>query len=126
MPVEVLMREEVEKIVEERFKKLLSETEIWKKIVELESWIEKLRNDVAKLSIKGPVVAQPDATTAAVTKDLAERADLLEIRTTLDSVTLKPKAYLGGEDFRAVREIVRKHGGFWSPQRRMFIVRKSG
>ena len=40
MPIEVLTREEIEKVVEEKLKKLLLETEISKKIAELESSTE--------------------------------------------------------------------------------------
>lgn len=126
MPIEVLMREEIEKLVEEKLKKLLAEAEIWKKVAELESSIAKLKDDIAKISIKEATVAEPEPVTAALTRDLAERAELLQIITTLDSVTLKPKGYLGARDFRAVTEIVRKHGGSWSTQRRMFVVRKRG
>jgi len=125
MPIEVLMKEEIEKLVEEKLKKLLAEAEIWK-IAELESSIVKLKDDIAKISIKEATVAEPEPVTAALTRDLAERAELLQIITTLDSVTLKPKGYLGARDFRAVTEIVRKHGGSWSTQRRMFVVRKRG
>jgi len=126
MPIEVLTREELEKLVEEKLRKLLSEMEISKKIAELESSIAKLKDDIAKLSVKEAVVAEPQPVAAALTRDLAERADLLEIRATMDSVTLKPKGYLGAQDFRAVSEIVRKHGGSWSSARRMFVVRKRG
>ena len=52
--------------------------------------------------------------------------DLLQIGITSGSVTLKPKRYLGAQDFRAVSEIVRKYGGSWSSERGMFIVRKRG
>ena len=124
MPIEVLTREEIEKIVEEKFKKLLLETEISKKIAELESSTAKLREAIAKLSIKEAAVAEPEPVAPSLTRDLAERVDLLEIRTTLDSVTLKPKGYLGAQDFRAVTDVVRKHGGLWSSERRMFIIRK--
>lgn len=126
MPIEILTREELEKLVEEKLRKLLSEMEIWKKIAEVKSSIAKLSDEIAKLSVKEAVVAEPEPITAALTRELAQRADLLEIRATIDSVTLKPKGYLGAQDFRAVSEIVRKHGGFWSPDRRMFIVRKRG
>jgi len=126
MPIEVLTREELEKLVEEKLRKLLSEMEISKKIAELESSTAKLRDDIAKLSVKEAVVAEPQPVAAALTRDLAQRADLLEIRATMDSVTLRPKGYLGAQDFRAVSEIVKKHGGSWSSDRRMFIVRKRG
>jgi len=123
MPIEILTREELEKLVEEKLKKLLSEMEISKKIAELELSTAKLSDEIAKLSVKEALLPEPVAT--SLTRDLAQRADLLEIRSAVDSVTLKPKGYLGAQDFRAVSEIVRKHGGFWSSDRRMFIVRKS-
>jgi hypothetical protein len=126
MPIEVLTREEIEKIVEEKLKKLLLEMEVSKKIVELESSTAKLRDAVAKLTIKEAAVAKPEPLAAALTGDLAQLEDLLQIGITSGSVTLKPKAYLGAQDFRAVSEIVRKYGGSWSSERRMFIVRKRG
>jgi hypothetical protein len=126
MPVEVLTREEVEKIIEEKLKKLLLEMEISKKIVELESSTAKLRDDIAKLTIKEGAVAKHEPVAAALTRDLAEQADLLQIEITLGAVTLKPKRYLGARDFRAVSDIVRKYGGSWSSERRMFVVRKRG
>jgi len=126
MPIEVLTREELEKLVEEKLKKLLSEMDISKKIAELELSTVKLRDDIARLSVKEAQLHEPEPLAAAVTRDLVQRADLLEIRATVDSLTLKPKGYLGAQDFRAVSEIVKKHGGFWSPDRRMFIVRKCG
>jgi hypothetical protein len=126
MPIEVLTREEIEKIVEDKLKKILLETGISGKIAELESSTAKLTDAIAKLSIKEGAVAEPESVAQALTRDLAERADLLQVRTTLDSVTLKPKAYLGAQDFRAVSEIVRRYGGVWSSERRMFVVRKRG
>jgi hypothetical protein len=89
-PIEILTRDEVEKLVEEKLKKLLSEIEISKKITELEFSIAKLRDDIGKLSIKEAVVAEPEPVAAALTRGLAQRMDLLEIRTTLDSVTTLP------------------------------------
>ena len=126
MPIEVLTREEIEKIVEEKFKKLLLETEISRKIAELESSTAKLRDAIAKPSAKEAAVAEREPVAAALTRDLAQLEDLLEIGITSGSVTLKPKGYLGAQDFRAVSDIVRKHGGLWSSERRMFIVRKRG
>jgi hypothetical protein len=126
LPIEVLTREEIERLVEEKLKKLLSEGEICKKITELESSTAKLRDEIARLSIKESAAAGPEPVEAVLGRELAERADLLQIRTTSDSVTLKPKGYLGPQDFRAVSEIVKKHGGSWSSERRMFIVRKRG
>lgn len=124
MPIEVLTREEIEKIVEEKLKKLLLEIKVSKKIMELGSSTAKLKDDIAKLSIKE--AAQPEPLAAARTSDLAQLENLLQIGITSSSVTLKPKAYLGAQDFRAVSEIVRKYGGSWSSERRIFIVRKRG
>jgi len=124
MPVEVLTREEIEKIIEEKLRKLPSEMEIWKEITEFKSSILKLKDDIAKLSVKEPEVARVQPLSATLMNELGERVDLLDVRNTSDSVTLKPKRYLGTQDFSAVREMVRRHGGFWSSQRRMFIVRK--
>jgi hypothetical protein len=123
MPVEVPTREDIEKIVEEKLKKLLSEMQIAKKITELESSTAKLRDDIAKLSIK-QTLPQPGPLTAALARELDTLVDLLQVQATSDSVTLKPKAHLPQQDFNAVKEIVRKHGGFWSPERRTFIIRK--
>jgi len=85
---------------------------IWKKIAEFESSISRLRDDITKLSVKEHEIGQAEPPAAALTKELGERVDLVEVRTTTDSVTLKQKRYLGTEDFRAVSEVVRKHGGF--------------
>jgi hypothetical protein len=122
MPVEVLTREEVEKMVEEKLRKLLLEMEISKKIAELEASSAKLKEDMAKLSIREAPVAKPEPVVAALTRDLAERADLLQIGITAGAVTLKPKRFLAAQDFRAVSDIVKKYGGSWSSQRRMFVV----
>ena len=43
MPIEVLTREDVEKIVEEKLKKMLLEMEISKRLAQLESATTKLR-----------------------------------------------------------------------------------
>ena len=125
MPVEVLSKEEIERLVEEKLKKLLSDTEISKKIAELESSTAKLKDDLARLSVK-EAAAEPEPVAAALTKDLAQRADLLQLEIRGGSVTLKPKRYLAQQDFRAIAETVRKYGGSWSTQSRAFIIRKRG
>jgi hypothetical protein len=79
---------------------------------------------MARLSIKKPGVAETEALKAALIGELAQRAELLQIMTVFDAVTLKPKGYLGPQDFRAVSEVVRKHGGSWSSEKRVFVVRK--
>jgi hypothetical protein len=87
MPVEVLTREEIEKIVEEKLKKLLSEMGISKKMAELESSTTKLKNDIARLSVKEAALPQPESVAAALTRDLAQLEDLLQIGITSSSVT---------------------------------------
>lgn len=121
VPIEVPTREEIEKIVEEKLKKILSDLQIMKKITELESSTTKLTEDL-KLSAGHAQIPITDALTAALTKDLAGLADLLEIQGASDSVTLKPKGRLRDQDFRTVKEVVGEHGGFWSSQRRAFLV----
>jgi hypothetical protein len=90
--------------------------------IELELSTAKLRDDIVRLSVKEALVAESEPVAAALTRDLAQRADLLQIETTPDSV--KPKGYLGAQDFRGISQIVRKYGAFWSTERRIFIVRK--
>ena len=122
MPIEVPTREEIEKIVEEKLKKILSDLQIMKKIAELESSTVKLTEGLNKLSTKGAQMLPTDPLTAALTKDLGTLSDFLQIEGLPDSVTLKPKARLRDQEFRTVRETVIEHGGFWSSQKRMFIV----
>ena len=123
MPVEILTREEIEKIVEDKLKKLLSEMRIQEKIAELKSSTSKLTEDVSRLATRE---ARPSAhpLVTALAKDLGPLADMLEIQDTKDSVTLRPKARLRELDFGTVKETVSQHGGSWSSQRRMFIVPK--
>ena len=123
MPIEVLTRDEVEKIIEEKVKKLLAEMQISKKIADLEASNAKLVDNVNKvlLTREGRIAEAPPLATA-IARDLGLLADQLQIQTTSDSVTLKPKTRLRDQDFRTVRQIVSEHGGFWSSQRRMFIV----
>ena len=122
MPIEVLTREEIEKIVEEKLKKVLSDLQIMKRITELESSTAKLTEALKRASTGQAQMPTPDPLTAALTKNLGRLADLLLIQGARDSVTLMPKARLRDHDFRAVKETVSEHGGYWSSQRRMFIV----
>jgi len=122
VPIEVPTREEIEKIVEEKLMKVLSDLQIMKKITELESLTAKLTEDLKKLSTGQVQVPATDPLTAALTKNLSRLADLLQIQGASDFVTLKPKARLRDQDFRTVKETVSEHGGYWSSQRRMFIV----
>jgi hypothetical protein len=122
VPVEVPTREEIEKMVEEKLKKVLSELQMINRIAALESSTTKLAEELRKISTREAQVPVTDPLTASLTKDLAGLAGLLQIQGTPDSVTLRPKARLRDQDFRTVRETVTDHGGFWSSQRRMFIV----
>ena len=121
MPIEVPTAEETEKTVETKVKKILSDLQIMKKIAELESTTAKLVEDLNKLSTRGSQ-RPSDPLTAALTRDLGRLADLLQIEGTQDSVTVKPRARLGDQDFKMVRETIIEHGGFWSSQQRTFIV----
>jgi len=114
MPVEVLTKEDMEKIVEE----------LKKKIVELESSIVDLRNRVSNVPIVEPKVADMELVAQALLKELGERSNLLEISVGKDFVTLRTKRYLDMEDFRVVTDVVKKHNGFWSSEKRSFIIRK--
>jgi len=122
VPIEVLTREEIERIVEEKLKKVLSDLQIIKKIADLESSTSKLTEDLKKFSTGQVQMPATDPLTAALRKNLSGLADLLQIQGAPDSVTLKPKARLRERDFRTVKEMVSEHGGYWSSQRRMFIV----
>jgi hypothetical protein len=122
VPIEVPTSEEIEKVVEEKLKKVLSDLQIMKKIAELESSTAKLAEDLNKLLVREVQRSATDPLTTALTKNLARLADLLQIQATPDSVTLKPKTRLRDQDFRTVKETIIEHGGFWSSQRRMFIV----
>jgi ATP-dependent Clp protease ATP-binding subunit ClpA len=125
LPIEVLTREEIEKIVEEKLKKLLSEMRIAEKIAELKVSTSKLAEDVSRLATREAPVPSARPLVTALAKDLGPLADMLEIQDTKDSVTLRPKARLREQDFRTVRETVSQHGGLWSYQTRMFIVPKN-
>ena len=124
MPIEVLTREEIEKIVEDKLKKLLSDMRIAEKIAELNSSISRLTEDVSRLATREARVPNAHPWVTALAKDLGPLADMFEIQETKDSVTLRPKARLPQKDFIAVRETVSQHGGFWSSERRMFILTK--
>jgi uncharacterized membrane protein YccC len=123
LPIEVLTRDEVEKTVEERLKKLLADMQISKKIADLEASNAKLIDAINKLLSAGEGrTPEGSPLASALTRDLGLLVDQLQIQTTADSVTLKPKTRLRDQDFRTVRETVGEHGGFWSSQKRMFIV----
>jgi hypothetical protein len=123
--MEVLTREEIEKIVEDKLKKLLADMRIQERIAELKFSTSKLTDDVSRLATRVAQVPAAHPLVTALAKDLGPLADMLEIQDTKDSVTLRPKARLREQDFRNVRETVSQHGGSWSSQRRMFIVPKN-
>jgi len=122
VPVEVLTSEELEKVVEEKLKKTLSDLQIMKRITELEASTAKLAASLNQLSTKEAKRSATDPLAAALTKDLAVLTGLVEIQGTADSVTVRLKTRLRDEDFRTVKETIIEHGGFWSSQRRVFIV----
>jgi len=122
VPIEVLAKEKIEKLIEEKLKRILSDLQIVKKITELEASATKLTLDLKKLSAREGSTPALDLLTEALTKDLAGLGTLLLIQGEPDSVTLRTKTRLRDQDFRIVREIVSEHGGYWSLQKRMFIV----
>lgn len=134
MPLEILTREEIERVIEEKFKKLMAErpptllegVELKKKVAGLESSIVELKDKISSLSMSltgsKPMVTAPLIGT--LKEELGERMGLLEIRIEGNLVILKPKRYLGSQNFRSVIEAVRKYGGNWTPERRAFIIRK--
>ena len=124
MPIEVLTREEIEKIVEDKLKKLFSDMQIAERIAELKSSISKLTEDMSRLATREVPVTSTNPWVTALTKDLGPLADLFEIQDTKDFMTLRPKARLRQQDFITVKETVGQHGGYWSSQRRMFILPK--
>ena len=124
MPIEVLTREEIEKIVEDKLKKLLSDMRTQEKIAALNSSISKLTEDVGRLATRRVPVPTAHPWVTALATDLGPLADMFEIQETKDSVTLRPKARLPQQDFITVRETVSQHGGFWSSQRKRFILPK--
>ena len=130
LPVEVLTSEEIEKIVEEKIRKRSAEmqqpdTEIKAEIAILRAQIAELTGRVNELSAsplsKAPV---PPTFEDALRSELGGLAELLEIRSQPNQVTLRPRKYLGTQDFRSVSDAVRRHGGFWSSMNRAFIIRR--
>jgi len=134
LPVEVLTREEIERIVEEKIKKLVAETppplppeaEIKVEIAKLKAQIAEMIARIEEMSAKPPAkVAAPPPIEHVLRGELGGLAELLEIRSQPDQVILRPRRYLGTQDFRSVSEAIRRHGGFWSSMNRTFIIRKT-
>lgn len=134
MPVEVLTREEIERIVEEAVRKLLAEKaaaaqaddKTRTEITELKAQIAEMSRRINELSKRPATEATPAPSIEdTLRSELGGLAELLEIRSQTDQLTLRPKRYLGTQDFRSVSEILRRHGGFWSSLNRAFIVRKA-
>lgn len=111
MPVEVLTRDEVEKIVEEKLRKIIDDLAIEKKLVYLESAIAELKNKISTLSSPKPKVSEIELAAQTLLRDLGERTKFLEISVTGDIIMLKKRRYLVANDFRKVEEIIKKHGG---------------
>ena len=130
MPVQILTREEVERLIDERLKTGTRAAAPPSAVGELTTRVAKLEEEVAQL-IQKPEAARQVAVEAARPKpidqtlkaELGALTELLEFRLEKDQVILKPKKFLGRQNFRSVIEIVRKHGGRWSPQTQTFIVK---
>jgi len=134
LPVEVLTRDEIERIIEEMIKKLVAEipstpqvdAEIKAEIADLKAQIAEMSGRIDELSAGLPAKAvAPVRVEDALRGELGGLAELLEIRSQPDQITLRPRRYLGGQDFRSVLEAVRRHGGFWSSMNRTFVIRKA-
>lgn len=123
MPVEVLGREEVERLIEEKAKTLPVIAELTRRIEALESSMAELKATVADFAAmpKSPEIGKVHE---ALVEDLGELVEVLEVHKGGDYITLRPRRYLGGRDFRAVSDVVRRHGGTWSSDRRLFIVQR--
>jgi hypothetical protein len=120
VPVEVLTKEDITKLVEEELKKVLSE------IAELRSAIETLKESVKQIASASAPTAQPLTGDAALLEELKNSlgslAELLDIQIDSKSISLKPKRYLGSSDFRAIGDVARKRGGYWASRSRAFII----
>lgn len=134
MPVEVLTREEVERIVEEKIRKLLTESvpasqgvdETRVEIAKLKAQIAEMSGRISDLAARPAAGAVPAPPIEDILRsELGGLAELLEIRSQPDQLTLRPRRYLGSQDFRSVSEVLRRHGGFWSSMNRFFIIRKA-
>lgn len=130
MPVQVLTKEEIERIIDEKLKTATQVTAPPSAVGELTTRVAKLEQEVAQLIQKTETtrpaavdVTRPQPIDQTLKAELGTLADLLEFRLEKDQLTLKPKKFLGRQNFRSVIEIVRKHGGRWSPQTQTFIVK---
>ena len=119
MPVEVLTREEIERLVQEVVQRFLEQSGYSRRLSELEVTVNDLRS--ATLSPPAPSVPVYEGLMA----DLGERSRLLEVDSKTDVITLRPKGWLRSEDFRAISETIRKHGGAWSSMKKAFTVSRS-
>ena len=121
MPVKILTREEVEKLVKEVAWKLLEESGLLKRVSDLEASVNKLK---AAASTQPPP-PKPEPTPKALLADLGEKAKLFDVDLRGDPAILRPKHWLRPEDFRAIGELVKRHGGSWSPEKRAFTLKKA-
>ncbi len=119
MPVEVLTREELERLIRELSARLLEESGLSKRLSDLEASVNEVKNAISR-QVSAPT---PEPTYQALISDLGERARLLDIDLEKEPITMRVKQWLRFEDFRAVSEVVKKHGGTWSPEKRAFILR---
>jgi outer membrane murein-binding lipoprotein Lpp len=125
-----LTKEEIERIIDEKLKTAAQAATPSSAVGELASRVAKLEQEVAQL-IQKPAATRPAPVDIArlqpidqtLKAELGTLAELLEFRSEKDQLILKPKKFLGRQNFRSVIEIVRKHGGRWSPQTQTFIVK---
>ena len=134
MPVEVLTREDVERMIEEKIKKTTEILPTQQTCSEISAEISKLRTEISEmakrienLSTAAAVKPAPSRPVDEILREeLGQLAEALEMKRQVDQLVVRPLRYLGMRDFRLVSDAVRKHGGFWSRTNRVFIVKGSG
>lgn len=134
MPVEIPTREEIEQIIEQKLKQAtLEKPSVPHVIVELEARITKAEQTLENLARKLDAlptqqttaeVGTPNTIEQTVRSELGPLADLLQFRSEKGQLILKPTKFLGRQNFKNVIEILRKHGGTWSPQSQAFTIRR--
>jgi len=121
MPIEVLTRGELDRLIRETFTRLLEESGLSERLSNLELSV----NELKLASSKQPSAPASKPLQQALMADLGDRARFLDINLESDPVTLRPRQWLRTEDFRSIVETVRRHGGVWSPEKRVFIISKA-
>jgi len=121
MPIEILGRGELDRLIRETFRKLIDESSLLERFSNLETTV----NELKLASLKQFAVTAARSPHQALARDLGHRVRMLDINFEGDPITLRPKWWLRTEDFRAIVEVFRRHGGTWSPEKRASILDKT-